>query len=124
MKFSGIYARNKDYQYLKVGLNDLTTSACLLSEVSPITKIICNKRSTLSTQWDTCHLSIQFRANSYKWARICQKVSYGCNNQNLANVKSVKYCPLRAFPENLKHLSSILTIVRRLEATYATQFGT
>ena len=38
-----------------------------------------------------------------------ENVPYGCENQNLANVASAKYNFLRAFPENLKQLPSILT---------------
>ena len=53
----------------------------------------------------------------YKWARIWQKVPYGCDNQNLAYGKSVKYYLFRAFPENLKLLPFILTNIWRLEAT-------
>ena len=30
------------------------------------------------------------------WAGICQKVPYTCNNQILANVKSVKVLPLKS----------------------------
>ena len=52
------------------------------------------------------------------------QVPYGCDNQNLANVKSVKNYLLRASPENVKGLSSILTNIWRLEATYAIRFGT
>ena len=52
-----------------------------------------------------------------------KKVPYGCNNKtNLAYVKYVKYFLLRAFTENLKQLSSILTNVWRLEADYVIWF--
>ena len=43
-------------------------------------------------------------------------------NQNLVNVTSAKYSLLRAFPENVKQLSSILTKIWRLEATYVIRF--
>ena len=42
----------------------------------------------------------------------------GCVNQNLANVTTTKHYLLRAFPENLKQLSSILMNIWRLVATY------
>ena len=44
-------------------------------------------------------------------------VPYGYINQNIVNVASAKYCYLTAFPENLKHLSSILTNIWRFKAT-------
>ena len=50
---------------------------------------------------NTCHV---FQGKSI-WARIWQKVPYGCDNQNLAIVMSVKYYLLRAFPENLKQIN-------------------
>ena len=53
-----------------------------------------------------------------------KKVPYGCDNYNLFNMTSVKYYLLRAFSENLKQLSSILTNIWRLEASYAILFGT
>ena len=34
-----------------------------------------------------------------------------------------EYAALRAFPENLKHLSSVLTNIWLLEGTYVIQFG-
>ena len=34
-----------------------------------------------------------------QWARICKRISYGNDNQNLAYVKSKKYFLLRAFPD-------------------------
>ena len=33
------------------------------------------------------------------WARIRQKLPYGCVHQNLANVAPARYYLLRAFPE-------------------------
>ena len=48
------------------------------------------------------------------------KLPYGCVHQNLAIVATAKYNLLRAFPENLKQLSSILTNIWRFEATYST----
>ena len=42
---------------------------------------------------------------------------YTCVHQNLANVVDTKYYLLRAFLENLKHLSSILMNMWRFEAT-------
>ena len=48
---------------------------------------------------------------------------YGCVHQNLANVAAAKYYLLRAFPENLKQLSSIFTNIWRFEATYVIQCG-
>ena len=58
------------------------------------------------------------------WIRILVK-PYGYFNQNLTHVASIKYYLLRAFPENLKQLSLILTnmLTRRFEATYIIQFG-
>ena len=50
------------------------------------------------------------------------KVPCGCDNQNLADVKSVKYEYLfRAFPEYLKQLSLILKNICRFEASYVIQ---
>ena len=53
-----------------------------------------------------------------------RSLPYGCDNQNLANVKFVKYYPLRAFPENLKQSSLMLMNIWRLEATFIIWFGT
>ena len=39
---------------------------------------------------------------AYIWARILQKVPYGRDNQNQANVTYAKDYMLRTFPENLK----------------------
>ena len=50
-------------------------------------------------------------------------VPYGCEYQNIANITSVKYYLLRAFPENFKQLSPVLTNILWLEATYLIQFG-
>ena len=52
------------------------------------------------------------------------KVTYGCVHQNLASVAAAKYYLLRAFPERMKRLSSILTNIWRFEATYVIRFGT
>ena len=43
---------------------------------------------------------------------------------DIANVVSVKYYHLRAFSENFKQLSSILTNIWRFEATYVIRLGT
>ena len=51
-------------------------------------------------------------------------VPYGCDNQNLANNKFLKYYLFRAFPENLKQLSLILTDIWMLEATFVIRLGT
>ena len=45
-------------------------------------------------------------------------------HENLANVAALMFYLLRAFPENLKQLSSILTNIWRFEATYVILFGT
>ena len=45
-------------------------------------------------------------------------------SSNLASVAEAKYYLLRAFPERLKWLSSILTNIWRFEATYVIRFGT
>ena len=43
--------------------------------------------------------------------------------KNLANVAALMYYLLRAFPENLKELSWILTNIWRFEATYVVRIG-
>ena len=50
--------------------------------------------------------------------------TYGCDNQSLATVKSVKHYLLKEFLENLKQLSSILPIIWTFETTYIIRFGT
>ena len=50
--------------------------------------------------------------------------TYGCDNQSLATVKSVKHYLLKEFLDNLKQLSSILTIIWTLETTYIIRFVT
>ena len=51
------------------------------------------------------------------------KVPYGHVNKNLAYVAYAYYYLLKAFPENLKQLSLILTNIWRFEVTYITWFG-
>ena len=68
----------------------------------------------------------RYNPNSYSTIYMGQymtKVPYGCVHQNLANVAAVKFYLLRAFPENLNQLSSILTKIWRFEATYVIRFG-
>ena len=55
--------------------------------------------------------------------RYDKKVPYGIDNKTLANNSSAKYYLLRAFPEFLKQLSSILTNILRLEPTHVIWFG-
>ena len=47
----------------------------------------------------------------------------GRSNQNQANVTSAEFYMFRAFPENLKCLSSKLMIIWMLETTYVIRFG-
>ena len=60
---------------------------------------------------------------AYYWARISQKVPYGCVNQTLVNVTIAKYYLVKKFPENLKQSSIILTNIWRLVAIYVIQVG-
>ena len=52
------------------------------------------------------------------------KVPSGCDNQNLAYIKFVMYYRFRAFPENLKQLSLLLTDIWLLDVTHVIWFGT
>ena len=62
---------------------------------------------------------------SKKPCQLTTTIAWKTTQQNLADVKSVKYYPLRAFTENLKQLSLILTNTKciwRLEATNVIRY--
>ena len=73
--------------------------------------------------------SAQSRQNGLYYSHIhmaqyMTEVPYGCVHQNLASIAAAKYYLLRAFPQNLNRLSSILTTIWRFEATYVIRLGT
>ena len=67
-------------------------------------------------------LSLNCIATMTSQSTIYGPVPYGHFNQNLAHVAPAKYYLYRAFSEDLKQLSLILTNIWRFETTYVIQF--